>query len=96
MLLDCLETTNHAKSQITYNPMTLRQTAGYHQMAAPISAVTTSRAFFKENVRYPVWTCRDLISLIPETRFSIPGTTLKNPATGMSILIAVRTKHKKS
>jgi len=27
--------------------------------------------FFKENVRYPVWTCRDLISLILGTRFSL-------------------------
>jgi len=27
--------------------------------------------FFKENVRYPVWTCRDPISLILETQFSL-------------------------
>jgi len=27
--------------------------------------------FFKENVRYPIWTCRVLISLILGTRFSI-------------------------
>ena len=27
--------------------------------------------FFKENVRYPVWTCRDAISLILGTRFSL-------------------------
>jgi len=31
--------------------------------------------FFKENVRYPEWTCRDPISMILGTRFSlIPGT----------------------
>ena len=28
-------------------------------------------SFFKENVRYPVWTCRDPISLILGTRFSL-------------------------
>jgi len=27
--------------------------------------------FFKENVRYPVWTCRDPISLFLGTRFSL-------------------------
>jgi len=27
--------------------------------------------FFKENIRYPVWTCRDPISLILGTRFSM-------------------------
>jgi len=27
-----------------------------------------SKVFFKENVRYPVWTCRDPISLILGTR----------------------------
>jgi len=27
--------------------------------------------FFKENVKYPVWTCRDPISLILGTRFSL-------------------------
>jgi len=27
--------------------------------------------FFKENVRYPIWTCRDPISLILGTRFSL-------------------------
>jgi len=26
-------------------------------------------SFFKENVRYPVWTCRDPISLLLGTRF---------------------------
>jgi len=31
--------------------------------------------FFKENVRYPEWTCRDPISMILGTRISlIPGT----------------------
>jgi len=29
------------------------------------------RFFFKENVRYPVWNCRDPISLIPGTRISL-------------------------
>ena len=53
--------------------------------------VTTSRisfvnkqVFFKENIRYPVWICRDPISLnlgtrfslILGTRFSIPGTRI--------------------
>jgi len=32
------------------------------------------QGFFKENVRYPIWTCRDPISLILGTRFSILGT----------------------
>jgi len=27
--------------------------------------------FFKENVRYPVWTCRDPVCLILGTRFSL-------------------------
>jgi len=27
--------------------------------------------FFKENIRYPVWICRDPISLILGTRFSL-------------------------
>jgi len=31
----------------------------------------TYSVFFKENVRHPVWTCRDTISLIPGTRFSL-------------------------
>jgi len=43
-----------------------------------------SQVFFKENVRYPVWTCRDPISLILgirfslilRTRFSILGTRI--------------------
>jgi len=45
----------------------------------------TYSGFFKENVRHPVWTCRDPISLIPGTRFPILGTPfrslkhLKNP-----------------
>jgi len=30
-----------------------------------------SRVFSKGNVRYPVWTCRDPISLILGTRFSL-------------------------
>ena len=30
-----------------------------------------NQGFFKENVRYPVWTCRDPISLILGTRFSL-------------------------
>jgi len=30
---------------------------------------TVMQRFFKENVRYPVWTCRDPISLILRTRF---------------------------
>jgi len=37
------------------------------------------QGFFKENVRHPVWTCRDPISLILGTRFSILGTRLKKP-----------------
>jgi len=32
--------------------------------------------FFKENVRYLVWTSRDLTSLILGTRFSILGTRI--------------------
>ena len=28
-------------------------------------------SFFKENIRYPVWTCREPISLILGTRFSL-------------------------
>jgi len=34
----------------------------------------TKVVFVEENVRYPVWTCRDPISLILGTRFSILGT----------------------
>jgi len=34
------------------------------------------RFFFKEKVRYPVWTCRDPISLILRTRFEILGTRI--------------------
>jgi len=33
--------------------------------------VSVFPVFFKENVRYPVWTCRDAISLILGTRFSL-------------------------
>jgi len=36
----------------------------------------TSSGFFKENVRYPVWICRDPISLILGTRFSLILRTL--------------------
>jgi len=32
--------------------------------------------FFNENVSYPVWTCREPISLILGTRFSIQGTRI--------------------
>jgi len=35
------------------------------------------QVFFKENVRYLVWTCGDPISLILGTRFSLyPGTRI--------------------
>jgi len=49
--------------------------------AEVVLAVKTLRlerlhSFFKENVRYPVWTCRDQISLILGTRFSILGTRI--------------------
>jgi len=30
-----------------------------------------NQGFFKENVRYPIWICRDPISLILGTRFSL-------------------------
>ena len=33
-----------------------------------------NQGFFKENIRHPVWTCGDPISLILGTRFSILGT----------------------
>jgi len=36
------------------------------------------RVFFKENFRYPVWTCRDPISLILGTRIG-SLKQLKNP-----------------
>jgi len=45
-----------------------------------------SSFLFKENIKYPVWICRDPISLILGTRFSILGTRigslkhLKKPA----------------
>jgi len=32
---------------------------------------TSVQVFFKENVRYPVWICRDPISLILQNRFSL-------------------------
>jgi len=47
--------------------------------------LSVKSAFFKENVRYPVWICREPISLILGTRFEILGTqigsenALKNP-----------------
>jgi len=31
--------------------------------------ITVYQVFFKENVRYPVWTCRDPISLFLGTRW---------------------------
>jgi len=34
--------------------------------------------FFKGNIRYPVWTCRDPISLILGTKFSILGNPVFN------------------
>jgi len=46
--------------------------------------------FFKENVRYPVWTCRDPISLILWTRFSILRTrigSLKRLKKSLPIII---------
>jgi len=47
----------------------------------------TKVVFFKENVRYPVWTCRDLISLILGTRFSlILGTRFSILGTGIGSL----------
>ena len=33
--------------------------------------ISLKLSFFKENVRYPVWACRDPISLILGTRFSL-------------------------
>jgi len=33
--------------------------------------LTYNRVFFKENVSYPVWICRDPISLILGNRFSL-------------------------
>ena len=36
----------------------------------------TARVFIKKNVRYPVWTCRDPISLILGIRFTILGTQI--------------------
>ena len=38
--------------------------------------MSSFRVFFKENVRYPVWTCGDPISLIQGTRFSILRTRI--------------------
>ena len=51
------------------------------------------QVFLKKNVRYPVWTCRDPISLNLGTRFSILGTRirslkhLKNPCVYISSTI---------
>jgi len=43
--------------------------------------------FFEENVKYLVWTCRDPISLILGTRFSlILGTRLLILGTGIGSL----------
>jgi len=36
------------------------------------------KGFLKENIRYHVWTCRDPICLILETRFSIPGARIES------------------
>jgi len=35
------------------------------------NAFISEHSFFKENFRYPVWTCRDPISLIVGSRFSL-------------------------
>jgi len=35
------------------------------------SSIILQQFFFKENVRYPVWTCRDPIYLVLGTRFSL-------------------------
>ena len=37
-----------------------------------------SQFFFKENIRYPVWICKDPIFLILGTRFSILGTRIRS------------------
>ena len=47
------------------------QTAENSDFFQKSSKAPTIPVFFKENVRYPVWTCRDPISLILETRFSM-------------------------
>jgi len=36
-----------------------------------LTLLTPMQGFFKENVRYPVWICRDLICLILRTWFSL-------------------------
>jgi len=41
-----------------------------------ICSVWNQFFFFKENVRYPVWICREPISLILGTRFEILGTRI--------------------
>jgi len=39
-------------------------TAGVHHYIVKRINAQVYQFFFKENVRYPVWTCRDPISLI--------------------------------
>jgi len=44
--------------------------------ALPLEFLYINQFFFKKNVRYPMGTCRDRISLIVGTRFSILGTRI--------------------
>ena len=43
----------------------------FNNFRCHIALLYKSRVFFKENVRNPVWICRDPISLILGTRFSL-------------------------
>jgi len=42
-----------------------------NRIAELLFKLPIKQVFFKENVRYPVWTCRDPISLILGTQFSV-------------------------
>jgi len=56
--------------------------------------VSNSRVFFKENVRYPVWICRDPISLILGTRFSpILGIRLSLSLKRLKKTLAIEAKN---
>jgi len=42
-----------------------------NQQATPRTPILFQAGIFKENAKYPVWTCSDTISLILGTRFSL-------------------------
>ena len=58
---------SHGAESFSYNPALL----GIFEGRFIREFRCADASFFKENVRYPKWTCRDPISLIIATRFSL-------------------------